>query len=346
MESVSSGMPRISVIVPVYNAQATLERCVQSVALQTLPDWELLLVDNNSIDDSPTIAAALAGRDARIHTARQPLQGVSATRNLGIDKAQGEYLFFLDSDDTIAPTALERMLDEAEHSGSDIVFPAIARITPGKDGGIRRNATGSAYIHPSGQKEIAETFAQGLGRYALFNAVGLYRRSLFEAPPLRFDEALSLGEDVCLNMAAMANSTSISLLAEPLYEYWYGFYGDSLNTKYRADMVAIKLGLGDAIRAFIAERGAWDAVAEQSFAAMQTQDVFMCTANLLRMPGGRAAQRAAFSALLQTPQVRQLIDRRREWSLSLGKRCFLAALKSRSFSVARLAVWFYQFVNG
>lgn len=98
--------PLVSVIVPAYNAAATLEECVASVRGQTLSDWELLISDDGSADATPQLATALVARDARIRHVRHPNGGVSAARNRAAQVARGRYLAFLDADDRWAPDKL------------------------------------------------------------------------------------------------------------------------------------------------------------------------------------------------------------------------------------------------
>jgi len=92
---------KISVIVPVYNSEKYVARCIDSVIAQTYHNWELLLIDDGSTDSSPDILRAYESRDARISVYRQANAGAGAARNLGIKKAAGDYIVFVDSDDTI-----------------------------------------------------------------------------------------------------------------------------------------------------------------------------------------------------------------------------------------------------
>ena len=94
---------KISIIVPVYNAEKELQRCVDSIFRQSFSDWELLLIDDGSRDGSPMLCDRLAGQDPRVRVCHKENGGVSSARNLGIRRAEGEYLFFTDSDDTLFP---------------------------------------------------------------------------------------------------------------------------------------------------------------------------------------------------------------------------------------------------
>ena len=114
--------PKLSVIVPVYNASSWLRRCVDSVLEQPFRDFELILVDDGSRDSSGTICDEFAARDGRVQVIHQVNTGVSAARNVGIKSAQGEYLQFVDSDDWLEENYSGALLAAAEQSGADVVI--------------------------------------------------------------------------------------------------------------------------------------------------------------------------------------------------------------------------------
>ena len=96
-----SAPPTISVIVPVYNAEMYLHRCIDSVLAQTYQNFELLLIDDGSKDSSGTICDEYAAKDARVRVFHKEIGGVSSARNVGLDHAQDEWITFVDSDDYI-----------------------------------------------------------------------------------------------------------------------------------------------------------------------------------------------------------------------------------------------------
>src|SRR5215471_3318452 len=102
-------MMNVSVIIPAYNASATLAATVESLLAQTFPHWEALIVDDGSDDDTVAVAESFGERDPRIRIIRQSHQGVSSARNTGIAQARCEWLLFLDADDWISPRHLERL---------------------------------------------------------------------------------------------------------------------------------------------------------------------------------------------------------------------------------------------
>ena len=123
-------MPSISVIVPVYQAEKYVKKCVESVTKQTFSDWELLLVDDGCTDGSPAICDACAAEDDRIRVFhRKKNTGVSEARNLGLREAKGDYIAFLDVDDRFEFRALETLWSLREQSGADTVGCAHLNLT-------------------------------------------------------------------------------------------------------------------------------------------------------------------------------------------------------------------------
>lgn len=115
-------MPKASVIVPVYNVEAYLEKCVNSILAQTERDFELLLVDDGSTDSSGALCDELGAKDSRVRVIHQENKGLGGARNTGIDQAEGDWLLFVDSDDWIEPKTLERALAAGETYGTELVM--------------------------------------------------------------------------------------------------------------------------------------------------------------------------------------------------------------------------------
>ena len=115
-------MCKVSVIVPVFNAASSLRRCLDSILSQTLEDIEIICVDDGSTDGSAAILSEYSGADGRLHVVTFPSQrGVCAARNAGIDAARGEFLGFVDSDDSIRSDFFGLLVARAVETGCDIV---------------------------------------------------------------------------------------------------------------------------------------------------------------------------------------------------------------------------------
>lgn len=117
-------MPKVSILVPVYKAEKTLDACVESILAQTFSDFELLLIDDESPDRCPEMCDAWAKKDPRIrvlHPAKAG-PGPSGARNAGVQAAAAPWLTMVDSDDTIAPDLVEKLLAGAETTGAELVI--------------------------------------------------------------------------------------------------------------------------------------------------------------------------------------------------------------------------------
>lgn len=122
--------PLVSVIMPAYNAQAYIEEAIRSVIHQTYTNWQLLIIDDASSDDTYQIAERLTQEDARISLIRNETnQGVAKTRNRGLELAQGDYVALLDSDDVWRPQKLEKQLALAQEKQADIVYCSYAIVS-------------------------------------------------------------------------------------------------------------------------------------------------------------------------------------------------------------------------
>ena len=120
-------MTAISIIVPVYNAEKTLPRCIDSILAQTFTDYELILVDDGSSDGSLSVCSAYAARDSRIRVLHQENAGVSAARNAGLDAAAGKYIMFCDSDDEVEPEWCALLHQEIEAHPDSWVLCGVSR---------------------------------------------------------------------------------------------------------------------------------------------------------------------------------------------------------------------------
>ena len=111
--------PEISIVVPVYNLEKWIGRCLDSLAKQTFSNFEVLLIDDGSTDGSPAICCDFCAADSRFGYIRQENRGASAARNTGLDKARGEYICFVDADDILEPTYLSAFIGNI--AGSDVL---------------------------------------------------------------------------------------------------------------------------------------------------------------------------------------------------------------------------------
>ncbi len=213
----------ISVIIPVYNAEKKLPRCLDSILEQTYENFELICVDDASEDASLSVCEAYAARDSRIHVLRHPHGGLSSTRNVGMDAATGEYICFVDADDFVEKNYLEYLYHAVNDHGVNI---ASGGLRYENEDGTKR---GDSRVFPARIAEAEEILAPDSPIYQPFVCSKIYRRSALvrsDGTPLRFRENLEMGEDRLFWIEAIIQNGRAWVSTEPIYHYI--FYPTSL----------------------------------------------------------------------------------------------------------------------
>lgn len=205
--------PKISVIVPVYKVEKYLPECIESVLAQTFTDFELILVDDGSPDNSGAICDAYAARDPRIRVFHKQNGGVSSARNLGLDNAKGEWIAFVDSDDWICPFCLEILYRKALEKNPDIVLADYW-----KDQGRIQISTEQRL--PPAPNDITGVM-RGFFEKKLVGVsyAKLFRKKLLEDAGIRFPENVRFAEDFVFCAEAFCAAESWEHCARPVYHY-------------------------------------------------------------------------------------------------------------------------------
>ena len=218
----------ITVIVPIYNVEDYLLKCLDSLAAQTFSDVEIILIDDGSTDKSGRIADTYAGTDNRFSVYHTSNHGLSAARNLGIEKAKGDWLMFVDSDDYVVPDFCDKPYQAALHEGADLV---IFRNSRQQSARSQHNKVSVSRLPVVSGIVDAET-AVRYGSAAVWNK--LYRRELFYA--IRYPEG-RVYEDLATTHKLIFAAKRILILPDVLY--YYVFRKDSIShinsSKYAGD---------------------------------------------------------------------------------------------------------------
>lgn len=208
--------PSVSIIVPVYNAEACLRRCVESVLNQEYADFELLLADDGSRDGSGRICDEYAAADSRVRVFHKENSGVSDSRNLCLDQARGRYLQFLDADDWITANATKLLVQAMEEHLCDLVISDFYRVV-----GERVSPKGDIdEAQVLSREEYAAHMMENPANYyygVLWNK--LYRREIVERHHLRMDPAISWCEDFMFNLEYIRRAETFFALQVPVYYY-------------------------------------------------------------------------------------------------------------------------------
>ncbi len=220
--------PAISVIVPVYNAERTLSRCIDSIVAQTFTDWEIVLVNDGSKDRSGEICDHYAATNPRIKVIHKPNEGVAATRMRGIDAASGDYSIQVDSDDWVEPTMLAELYEVAQREGADMVICDFYYDYAGRKP-LRRRVQRPTSLESS--KVLDEMLEYR--RISPSCANKLIRHECYRKYNVRIPSDISHGEDffVCLSLLRHAE-LKVAYLPQAFYHYEQDANSSSLTHSY------------------------------------------------------------------------------------------------------------------
>ena len=201
--------PLISLIVPVYKAELYLSRCINSILIQTYTNFELILINDGSPDNSGDICDRFANTDSRVHVYHKKNVGVSTARNLGLDVAKGVWISFIDADDWIEPQTLSYCVSNFQQC--EMIRFGIKYIFNTHQYVDKRIDTNWDYNQYCSMVVSRQT--------ALGVAGGMYQRSIFTENNIRFDSKYSLGEDWLVLFAYLKHIRKLIIIEAPLYNY-------------------------------------------------------------------------------------------------------------------------------
>jgi len=265
--------PKVTVIIPAYNAEKFVHTCIESAIQQTLNDIEILCIDDCSTDSTPNILSKFAKNDTRITIFTHTLnKGEGASRNTGLDNARGDYIFHLDADDTIPFDALEKLYDNAMRYNCDMV--------KGRYDIILKNGSTELLSWSTPDNKIintniyASTFLQ---KIPTSHCTYLYKREFLNQHKIRYRTDLVIGLDLIALTTALVNANTITLIPDTVYHYFQSdnsairgnltidIANDAIRTKKIIAELLNKKGLHEAATAFLQ---AWSYIIETHWLRM------------------------------------------------------------------------------
>lgn len=221
----------ISIVVPVYKSEKTLAGCLDSLLAQTYADIEVICVIDGSPDSCGDICDAYAEKDARVKSIKRENGGVSSARNRGIDEATGEYLMFVDSDDTVEPDYCEKMWKAHTETDADLVICGFHHWYVGRD--VKKVPSNpGVYKTENYGADFLKLYQEGF--------LNMPWNKLFKKEFAgRFDTSLSLGEDLLFNMNYLEKCSKVAVIPEALINYIQEEKGNTLSTKKRDNKLEI-----------------------------------------------------------------------------------------------------------
>lgn len=318
--------PLITVIIPIYNIMDCLERCVGSVCAQTYRNLEILLVDDGSTDGTGALCDRLAETDERIRVFHKPNGGSSSARNLGIGKARGEYLGFVDSDDFIEPDMYERLMEQAKAGGYDIVQASRDEID---ENGRKRP---DVCIPPekvtflSGEAFLRELL---LHRGDCSFCTKLTARSLFGEK--RFPEG-ELNEDFYLLTELLPKTEGVCILPQQLYHVYYRI-GSNTRRKERSDFSRVFVDI-------VKNADFVQGIVQEKYPSLQREAVrfglYQRLDYLLHIPVERMVPEDAFYTAVKKYCRRHMVDAAASPYLTGKQKLYLLLLSAAPKTVRRI----------
>ncbi len=236
--------PTLSIIIPAYNASKTISRVIEHIISQSFEDFELIIINDGSKDDTLDILSSY--RDSRVIIITQENSGASTARNRGIENARGKYIMFIDADDDFEPDFILKMVTTIEKQKSELVVcghsgDGVRSILPDKNGLIDKNLP----------KHVCSSVLKNGLLYAPWNKI--YLSEILKEKNIRFKKNVGFGEDLIFNFNYLKYTKSIYYIKEPLYKYIYRPSGLSAKTasnmNYRYEMLAaLRDYLGEGIK--------------------------------------------------------------------------------------------------
>ena len=237
----------VSIVVPTYFSEKYLKKCLQCIVKQTYPDIEVIVVDGGSEDGTMEIIHSYAEQYDFIRCIQKKKEGVSASRNRGMEAARGEYLEFVDSDDFLMPNACETLVKAIRQTGADVVTAGFTAMKTGE----KRSPVAAVF-------NGADEFVQSFGQYYSYkqNCLNvpwnkIYRRETLCA---EFPKELSMGEDLMFNLQVFEKAEKLAFIPELVYQY-NNVSDESLAYRYRENGFKIETMLHEAVLDFVARHG-------------------------------------------------------------------------------------------
>lgn len=305
----------ISIVIPVYNMEAFLAECLDSVVGQTYPHLQILCVNDGSRDRSQEILEAYAQKDPRIVPIVQENGGLSAARNRGLEAATGEYVMFLDSDDWLEPDICRLAVEEMEASGTDLVMWSYVREY--RSGSRPTDVLGRERLYLEGEALdsihrrlyglVGEELADPSGRDILVTAWGkLYRRELIRG--IGFIDTKKIGTEDCMyNILAFSRIRSAVYL--PVYGCHYRKYNEfSLTTVYNPHLDRGWEYLYELMEEKIRQQGLPE-VYRTALSNRRSLSVIGLGVNVMAAPWSGRQKRQALGEMLRRSDYREALGR-------------------------------------
>lgn len=237
-----------SIVMPIYNGEKVITDSLNSILEQEYTDWELIIVDDGSTDNSASICDKLAQRDQRITVVHTPNNGPAQARNIGLEKSQGEYVLFIDADDYIEKITLKYIKKVIDEQNPELI---IYNYFNGNDEEKNVRKIEKMYCRSNQEfKEIFQELDNKFMTYPVWNKA--YKREYIEKVEAKFPMGINVAEDFVFNTFIYRHVQTVSVINDPLYHYVYR-KGESISQKFDLNKMEYALKVYDRVITFYNE---------------------------------------------------------------------------------------------
>lgn len=269
----------VSIIVPVYNSEKYLDRCINSILSQTYKNLELIIINDGSIDNSGFLCDAYANVDSRVKVIHVKNSGVSSARNKGVEIATGEFIQFVDSDDYIQHNMIEILVNEM-NANVDIVLCGYKRLY--KDyKGIIISKNSNVYNKVGITKEMFLNQFGSLFKNQYINYLWnkLYVSKIIKEFTIKFDNSINWGEDLMFNLKYLEYCNNITIINKHLYNY-INYNNGSITSKFNSELYSNQQNMYKSVREFLISNNKYSGENKEIVEIKFTDAIIMCLNNI------------------------------------------------------------------
>lgn len=329
--------PKVSIIVPIYNVEKYLDRCMDTLLNQSLKDIEIIMVDDGSPDNCPKMCDEYAKRDSRVKVIHKENAGLGFARNSGLEIARGEYIAFVDSDDYVEKDMYEQLYSAANTKQVEMVLCGFFRDKDGcRENGLVANMPKENAVIDSCQDyvtnligQLPEIYYSMFYGYAVWNI--LFSGDIIRKYNIRFEsERIYLSEDILFQIEYASKISKVLLYPTPLYNYCLN--AGTLTTKFDTNRYAKAVTLYEKLRITLISLDIHIDHFELRTQRMLLAKTLYCVCDAIKALNFKEAHREV-KKICNNPVLRQVMKVYPVYRMNIKRRYFYLAMKYRCCSI-------------
>lgn len=316
----------ISFIIPMYNAERHIKQCLESIIMQTVKDYEVILVNDGSTDKTEEICNIYIKQDSRFCLIQQANGGPSAARNRGLSVAHGEWIWFVDADDWLERNAVEILRETIKQEQADMISFDFIQEEPNNKKIIKNGMYGSV-----GHKKFCKIVMEQSFHFGL-NWSNIFSKKFLEDNKLCYDETLSLCEDCEFMLRISACVNQVCLIQQTLYHYRISL--TSLSKAYHKDIASRYVTTGKKLYAFVVQNhnnemeASYDLLMQRMLIWIALYDVFHPS-----NPMSYITKKKKMNALLQEKIFVRALQRRMKEDMGMAKKITIFCIRHHLYPI-------------